>query len=184
MNRYEYSPEFLLYFERLIGHEGGYTADPKDPGNWTSGRVGVGILKGTKFGIAANTYGQLDIRNLTLDDAKAIYWEDWWLKIGADVLPTALSYQMWQFAVNAGMGNARRCLQRAAGVVDDGLVGPLTIAAVRRMDVNDLLMRYNSFVIDHYTSLSTWTTYGRGWARRVAENLRYAAIDNPTVPVQ
>ena len=42
-------------FARLIGHEGGYSADPKDPGNWTGGRPGVGKLLGTKYGIAANT---------------------------------------------------------------------------------------------------------------------------------
>lgn len=175
----DYTPEFLTYFDRLINHEGGYSDDRDDPGNWTSGRVGIGILKGTKFGIAANTYSQLDIRNLTLDDAKEIYWNDWWLKIGADELPAALSYQMWQFAVNAGMGNAKRCLQRAANVPDDGQIGPRTLAAVKNMDLNDMLLRFNSFVLDHYTSLATWPTYGKGWTRRVAANLRYAAIDNP-----
>lgn len=43
-------------FNRLIGHEAGYSNDRRDPGNWTGGKVGIGTLKGTKFGIAANTY--------------------------------------------------------------------------------------------------------------------------------
>lgn len=49
-------------FDRLIGHEAGYSNDRRDPGNWTGGIVGKGQLKGTKFGIAANTYPNLDIK--------------------------------------------------------------------------------------------------------------------------
>lgn len=173
-----YPPQFLEYFERLIDVEKGFSDERSDPGNWTGGRVGVGQLKGTKFGIAANTYPDLDIRNLTLEEAKAIYWRDWFVKIGADDLPPALAYQVWQFAVNAGMGTAKRALQFAARVAQDGQVGPVTLAAVAAADLNDLLMRFNSFALAHYTDLSTWPTYGRGWARRVAKNLLYAAEDN------
>jgi lysozyme family protein len=85
---------------------------------------------------------------------------------------------MWTFAVNAGMGTAKRGLQFAVGVAQDGQIGPLTLAAVKRADLCDILLRFNSFVLDHYTSLSIWETYGKGWARRVAANLRYAAQDN------
>ena len=41
-------------FDRLISHEGGYSEDPRDSGNWTGGAQGVGQLKGTKFGIASS----------------------------------------------------------------------------------------------------------------------------------
>jgi lysozyme family protein len=165
-------------FERLIGHEGVFSDDPKDPGNWTGGRVNVGQLKGTKYGIAANTYGDLDIKNLTLEQAKAIYYRDWWLKAGADQIDGAVVYQLWDFAVNAGMGTAQRALQRAAKVADDGQIGPMTIRAVRAMDVNDLLLRFNAQRLRYYTSLSTWPTYGKGWTNRVAGNLDYASEDN------
>jgi lysozyme family protein len=165
-------------FDRLIGHEGAFSEDPRDPGNWTSGRVNVGQLKGTKFGIAANTYGDLDIRNLTLEQAKAIYYRDWWLKAGADELHPAIVFQMWDFAVNAGMGTAKRALQHSAGVAVDGQVGPLTITAVKTTAVNDILLRFNAFRLRHYTSLSKWETYGRGWTNRTAGQLDYAAKDN------
>lgn len=46
---------FDVVFERLMPHEGGFQCDPKDRGNWTGGRVGVGELKGTNRGIAAMT---------------------------------------------------------------------------------------------------------------------------------
>jgi lysozyme family protein len=171
-------PFFDLCFERLIGHEGGFSDDPKDPGNWTGGRPNVGTLLGTKYGIAANTYPDLDIKNLTLDEAKEIYWRDWWIKAGAEYLTKDMVYQMWQFAVNAGMGNAKRCLQRAVNVADDGAVGPATIAAIQKMDKKDIPLRFIGYVLKHYTSLANFTTYGRGWANRTADALFYAAEDN------
>ena len=164
-------------FDRLIGHEGVYSDDPKDPGNWTGGRVRVGELKGTKYGIAANTYGDLDIKGLTLDAAKAIYYRDWWLKAGADQLDAAIVYQLWDFAVNAGMSTAKRALQRAVGMADDGNIGPLTIAAVQAMPATDVLMRFAAQRLRFYTSLSNWPAYGKGWTNRVAGQLDYAAED-------
>ena len=164
-------------FTRLIGHEGGFSDDPKDPGNWTGGRPGVGKLLGTKYGIAANTYPDLDIKALTLEQAKAIYRRDWWDKIHADQLPGAVAFQLWDFAVNAGIARAVISLQRAVGVADDGKLGPRTLAAVNAMPVPDVLARFNAERLEFYASLSTWPTYGKGWARRVAGNLRYAAAD-------
>ena len=164
-------------FDRLIGHEAGFSEDERDPGNWTGGRPGVGELKGTKFGIAANTYPDIDIKNLTLDQAKAIYYRDWWLKVGADEIDAAIVFQLWDFAVNAGMGTAKRALQRAVRVADDGAIGSRTLAAIKAMSVPDVLMRFNAQRLRHYTSLSTWPTYGKGWTNRVADNLDYAAED-------
>ena len=165
-------------FERLIGHEGGYSTDRNDPGNWTGGKVGSGTLKGTKYGIAANTYPSLDIKNLTIEQAKAIYKKDWWDKLGADQLHPSIVYQLWDFAVNAGKNRAIRELQQAVGVPDDGIIGPKTIAAVNAKDVNDALMLLVSERLRFYTSLPKWSTYGKGWTNRVAENLKYAVQDN------
>ncbi len=165
-------------FERLIGHEAGYSNDRRDPGNWTGGIVGKGSLKGTKFGIAANTYPNIDIKNLTIEQAKQIYKRDWWDKLGADSLHPAIVFQLWDFAVNAGKSRAVKELQQVAGVPDDGVIGPKTIAAVKAMDVNDVLLRLTAERLKFYTSLSTWATHGKGWTNRVAENLIYAAQDN------
>ncbi|MES2942939.1 MAG: glycosyl hydrolase 108 family protein [Pseudomonadota bacterium] len=169
---------FGMCFDRLISHEGGFSDDRNDPGNWTGGRVGVGLLKGTKFGIAANTYGDIDIKNLTLEEAKSLYYRDWWLKCGADQLDGAIVFQMWDFAVNAGMSTAKRALQRVARVADDGQIGPLTIRAVRAMSTSDVIMRYNAQRLRYYTSLSTFGTFGKGWVNRVAGQLEYGAEDS------
>ncbi len=169
---------FEKAFDRLIGHEGGYSIDRNDPGNWTGGKVGSGALKGTKYGIAANTYPNLDIKTLTIEQAKVIYKKDWWDKLGADQFHPAIVYQLWDFAVNAGKSRAVKELQQAVGVPDDGIIGPKTIAAVKAKDVNDVLLLLASERLSFYTSLKTWANYGKGWTNRVAENLKYAAQDN------
>ena len=165
-------------FERLIGHEGKFTNDRQDRGNWTTGVIGKGELKGTKYGISAMTYPDLDIKNLTLLQAKQIYKRDWWDKINADQINPALVFQVWDFAINAGMGTAKRKLQLAVGVLDDGIIGNLTIQAINKAELNDILLKFNAERLKYYTSLSTWPRYGKGWTLRVAGQLHYAAVDN------
>lgn len=168
---------FDMAFERIIGHEGGYTTVRADRGNWTSGRVGVGELKGTKYGIAAMAYPDLDIKNLTLADAKKIYERDYWLRSGADQYDGAIGFQVFDAAVNHGIGNAIRMLQRAVGVLDDGAVGPITLNAVKSRSATDVISLFNAERLVFYTNISTWPDFGKGWTRRVAGNLRYAAQD-------
>ncbi|MGR3976434.1 secretion activator protein [Acinetobacter sp. 1207_04] len=165
-------------FERLIGHEGKFTNDRQDRGNWTTGVIGKGELKGTKYGISAMTYPDLDIKNLTLVQAKQIYKRDWWDKINADQINPAIVFQVWDFAINAGMGTAKRKLQLAVGVLDDGIIGNLTIQAINKAELNDILLKFNAERLKYYTSLSTWPRYGKGWTLRVAGQLNYAAVDN------
>ena len=165
-------------FRRLIGHEGGYSTDKRDAGNWTGGKVGVGTLKGTKFGLAANTYPNLDIKNITLAQAKEIYKKDWWDKLGGHGLHSAITFQLWDFAINAGKSRAIKELQQVAGVTADGIIGPKTIEAVNGLDLNDVLLSLTAERLKFYTSLGTWSAYGKGWTNRVADNLKYAAQDN------
>lgn len=164
-------------FERVIGHEGNFQNDPQDRGNWTSGVIGQGENKGTKFGISAMSYPDEDIRNLTLDRAKEIYYEDFWLRVSGDELHNAIAYQLFDSAINHGIGNAVRMLQRAVGVADDGRVGPITLRAVRAQSTDDVLKRFNAQRIRFFTRISTFDRFGRGWMRRVADNLDYAADD-------
>jgi lysozyme family protein len=169
---------FPVFIGRILSTEGGYTNDRRDPGNWTGGHVGAGTLKGTKFGIAANTYPTLDIKHLTREKAIEIYRRDFWAAVGADALPPALGFQMLDAAVNHGIGTAKRMLQGAAGVAPDGVVGPATRAAIAAAEPADLLLQFFATRVDYYTRLRTFDTYGRGWMRRMVANLRYAAQDN------
>src|ERR1041384_5177399 len=107
---------FDRLFDLVVGHEGGFTADPADPGNWTGGAVGVGACRGTRFGISAAAYPNLDIANLTLEAAKAIYQRDYWQCIAGDRLPPALALLVFDAAINNGTARAIRWLQQTLQV--------------------------------------------------------------------
>lgn len=170
---------FPVFIERVLGHEGRFTANRADPGNWTGNKVGVGELKGTNWGIAAGSYPSLNIAGLTREDAIRIYERDFWDAVRGDELPPMLAFQALDVAVNHGPSRARKLLQLAAGVAADGVIGPITLAALRAADPNDLTFRFLAERLDFYTSLPTWGVFGKGWTRRVAGNLRFAAMDNP-----
>lgn len=165
-------------FERVVGHEGGYQNDRADRGNWTSGVIGKGEQKGTKFGISAMSYPNVDIKNLTVDQAKAIYKQDFWDKLGMDRFKPAMQFQLFDAAINHGWVNTVKILQQAVGAVADGIIGPKTIAAVNAKDLNDMLMLFLAYRLDFFTAINSFATYGRGWVRRVANNLKLAAEDN------
>lgn len=156
-------------FERLIGHEGGYVNHPADPG----GETNWGITKRTA--LEAGYTGTM--REMTREQARDIYHTAYWNRAKADSYHPAIGFQLFDAAVNHGIGNAVRFLQRAVGVADDGIVGPRTLEAIRRMSVTDVLMRFNAERLEFYTKLSTWGSFGKGWTRRVAGNLRFSADD-------
>jgi lysozyme family protein len=163
--------DFDQAFTVLIEHEKGYSDNPKDPGNWTGGKVGVGILKGTKYGIAANTYPDLDIKNLTPEQAKAIYLRDFWNAMKLGLLPIQVRFDMFDTAVHSSVKMASKLLQRAAGVKDDGDIGPITLAAATRIPGDLLDKRFNGQRLRFLADLKVWPDFARGWARRIATNL-------------
>jgi len=156
---------FDRYIERVLSSEGGYVNNASDPGGET------------KWGIAKRSYPTLNIKELTRDQAKEIYRRDFWDRIDGNRLHVDVAFQVLDAAVNHGRGNAIRWLQKAAGCADDGILGPISHAAISRVPAVDLVLRFNAERLEFYTKLSTWSTFGKGWARRIAENLRYAAED-------
>lgn len=152
-------------FDRLIGNEGGYVNNPSDPGGET------------KWGISKRSYPSVDIADLTKDEAKEIYHRDFWVKGQMQEFDPAVSFQVFDIAVNSGIKRAIMLLQRAAGVSDDGYVGPVTLAAINAEKTPILLMKLIAERLDFWRHLSTWNEFGAGWAGRAANDLRYAAQD-------
>lgn len=144
-----------------------HSMDPADPGNYTPS----GQLKGSKYGISARSYPLEDIGNLTLSRARLIYWHDFWIASSVEELPAPIRFDVFDMAVNSGPEVAIKTLQRAINVEDDGIVGPITQKAASLIPSPHLRARFNAQRLIHFTTLSTWSTHGKGWARRIAANL-------------
>jgi lysozyme family protein len=158
---------FAACITEVLKHEGGYVNDPEDPGGET------------RYGISKRSYPRLDIPNLTIDDAKAIYRRDFWPRVFGDDLPPGLNLAAFDYAVNSGPGRAIPCLQRAVGVRDDGVFGPATLAAVRRVPDVGLAIRHMCDDRRRFLrSLPTYPRFGRGWERRVDDVLRAGLVMN------
>jgi lysozyme family protein len=151
---------FDIAFERLIGHEGGYVNDPRDPGGET------------KYGISKRAHPAEDIAGMTLARAKQIYMHNYWGPAGCDALPAAVKFDVFDMAVNSGVKAAIKTLQQAVGETPDGVLGPLTLQAAQSFSAAGAAARFNGARLDFMASLPTWPTFGRGWARRIASNLK------------
>lgn len=82
----------------VLEREGGYVADPADPGGETN------------LGISHKAYPDEDIKNLTRSRAVELYKRDYWIKAGCDTLPEPLALVVFDTAVNMGVGRAKQLL--------------------------------------------------------------------------
>ena len=158
--------DFNTAIDRVLSHEGGYVNNPDDPGGET------------QWGISKRTYPDVNIAALTREEAKNIYFRDFWAPVASRIEDQALCFQVLDAAVNHGMANAVRFLQRAAGVADDGFLGPVSRNALSTIAPADIHLLFIAERIEFFCKLSTFSTFGRGWMRRCAQDLRYLATDN------
>jgi lysozyme family protein len=158
-------------FTAVVGVEQGYTNDPRDSGNWTGGACGAGTCNGTKYGISAASYPHLDIANLTLADAQAIYKRDFWDVLQLDQLDPSLAFQAFDAAVNCGVGTSAKWMQRAARVAQDGAIGPASLAAIKALDPWKVAARLDAYRLLSNAQAAGFATYGKGWEIRIANNL-------------
>lgn len=144
---------FLQAFAVIVGEEGGYTTDSSDAGNWTGAKVGVGLLKGTKYGISAAAYPNLDIPNLTLMQAQGIYHEDYWTPLDCDSRSWEFALVVFDAAVNQGVSAAK------------GILASTQTAAEFQAERGLRYARSDAF-----------GKYGRGWFRRLFNVYKLAQV--------
>ena len=153
-------------FDDLIGNEGGYSNNAQDPGGETNWGVTKAVARASGY--------QGDMRTMTKAEAKGIYADLYW-NPAFDSLAYPLAFSVFDGAVNSGVEQSVKWLQRAVGVDDDGKLGPLTQMAAISADPMRAVIAYNAERLAFMTDLRTWQTFGRGWAKRIANNLRKAA---------
>lgn len=160
-------------FAALIGNEGEFSDNPKDPGNWSSGQVGVGTLDGTMWGVSspvARAFGYTGrMQDLPLETAKSIAKKKYWDVYQCDQFDARVAFQVFDAAYNGG--RPAQWLQQAAGVAADGVIGAKTIAAVRAADPMKIIMRFDAYRLKYMKDCRIWSDVSRGWADRIANNL-------------
>ena len=135
---------FNEIIEKVLEHEGGYVNDPKDLGGET------------KYGITKRFYPDVDIKNLTIEQATEIYKKDYWDKNRVESLPQNLWHIYFDMCVNMGKRTAVKVLQRAAvnkgkDIEVDGGLGPMTIGALKGVELD----RVRAFRVKYYVDLIT-----------------------------
>lgn len=110
-----------------------------------------------------------DLRNITHTQVASIYRSDYWDKCRCDDLPVGIDYVVFDGAVNSGPAQSARWLQRAVGTTDDGLIGTQTIAATVAAETDVAIQAMCAARLTFLEELPTWSTFGRGWQRRVDE---------------
>jgi lysozyme family protein len=162
----------------VVGVEGRYSKSASDRGNWTGGKIGVGELKGTKFGISAAAYPGKDIAGLTLEQAQALYRQDYWLFNRCDALPWMLALGLFDDSVNHGDGGAAKRLQRVLGVVADGAIGPRTLAAVPTSNIATVFFKFMFLRAEAYAVDPNAKFDLNGWTNRLTD-ITEAALSAP-----
>lgn len=155
---------FDAAFDRLLGHEGGYSFHRDDPGGET--------MWGITYKVARAFEYRGDMRYLPREKAKEIYRAIYWDPMKSEELPAELRFDAFDAAVNSGPKQAAKWIQRVVGAVEDGDIGPVTLALIAKKNPVAVAAALNGQRLDLMTSLPTWGSFGKGWARRIAENLK------------
>ena len=147
--------------ERVLKHEGGYVNDPTDKGGETN------------YGISKRAYPDLDIKNLTKEDAKKIYYQDYWLKSYADQLPTDVRYIHFDTAINMGLKRAAKLLQESiGGIAVDGIIGNQTLSNAPKTN----LYKYAIYRLAYYNKIirrnNSQVKFIGGWTNRVLDIIK------------
>jgi lysozyme family protein len=151
-------------FKMMLASEGGYVNHPSDPGGMTN----LGVTKRVWEEWVGRESNEKEMRSLTPDMVEPLYKRKFWDAVRGDELPAGISYLIFDFAVNAGVGRSIKTLQSAVGVTPDGGFGPMTMAAVQAVDPVELVEKFSQAKEDFYRSLNTFETFGKGWLNRVA----------------
>ena len=148
--------------EKVLEHEGGYVNDPNDLGGETN------------FGITKRFYPDVDIKNLTKEDAKQIYYKDYWKKNSCDKMPDQLKHIYFDMCVNMGKRTAVKILQRTAvnkgkDIDVDGGLGAMTLEAIKNVELTRVRAYRVKYYVDIVNKKPEQEKFYFGWFRRSLE---------------
>jgi len=147
--------------------EGGYDNDPDDPGGET------------KYGIDKRSHPDVNIKELTLDEAKDIYYTEYWTKFKCDQFAEPLGEVYFDCCVNTGQKQSNKFIQRAVGTEPDGIIGPKTLTAVKQNDptvlANAVIDQRQRFYENLAYNKASLKKFLKGWTNRNINLRNYIA---------
>jgi lysozyme family protein len=155
---------FAACMVEIFAHEGGFVDHPRDPGGATNMGITIGTLRDWRGGPVTKE----DVRSLTKREAETIYRAKYWNPVRGDDLKHGVDLVTFDPAVNSGVRRGVQWLQRALGAEPDGRMGPATLGAASAADPVATIKRACAIRMGFLQGLGTWSTFGRGWSRRVA----------------
>lgn len=157
--------EFERSLAKTLVHEGAFSNHPKDPGGATMKGVTQRVYDTYRDGVKLP---RRTVKLISQLELRAIYFDRYWKLIKGDNLPPGVSYVVFDGAVNSGVSQSVKWLQRALGVQADGVIGPATLTAVAGVNDHDaLVVRICERRMAFLKALKTWKTFGKGWKSRV-----------------
>jgi lysozyme family protein len=144
--------------------EGGYGNDPHDPGGATN--LGIIQTEYDKYRIAKGL-SQRSVRYIDRSEADEIYTKSYWNKVDGDDLPAGIDLVIYDYGVNSGPGRSIEYAQRALGVGVDGILGPITLAAIKAVDPKKFIKDFDDDRLAFLQRLKTYIYFGKGWSARV-----------------
>lgn len=154
----------------VLAREGGYVNDPDDPGGPTNHGVTQKVYDAYRkdHGLPLRT-----VRDIAPDEVAHLYDSRYWDPVLGDellALDGNVALQVFDMAVNAGVGRATKLLQRALHVEEDGVLGPATMRALRGADLVVLRDSYWAEREIFYRSLAAQKPvlgkFLKGWLKR------------------
>ena len=150
---------FNKCIEVVLKSEGGYVNHPNDPGGETN------------MGICKRNYPDLDIKNLTRNQAIQIYHADYWNKMNLlDIYDENLILHLFDMGVNAGIRTAIKMVQKIVEAEVDGIIGNETVLLINNYP-DDLTPLYITERKKYYFSLArrkpNLQVFLAGWLNRV-----------------
>lgn len=143
----------------------------------------------TMKGVTQKTYDEYrdrsslprrSVREITEGELRVIY-RSYWTDVEANRLPGPIAAAVFDHGFNAGPAMGRKILQRALGVKDDGIIGPITLGAVASTDPEELFRRVLFERLAHYRSIAAAKPALRpallSWIGRIVDTERRARLD-------
>ncbi len=167
---------YKAFVERVIQrYEGGYGWDRADPG----GPTNYGI---TCYDLAEHRHQKMTsmsawapiVRAMPLQEAEDIYATKYASACRFNDLNSGPDCAIFDFGVNSGSSRAIKYAQMVVGTTRDGVLGPITLAAINAMDSNKFVDDLCDFRLHFLKGLHTWKVFGVGWTRRVADVRNYS----------